>query len=225
MGGRRCRSTVRPTRPTSSRSRSTSSASLETTPISCPESCEAGLGRTLARRERGIRCHCNCKGSEWHLSPLGRRRGELKLWQSYSREEIPAALRPRVLDGDLECRLRQEARPHLPARDAGQVRPRRGVPVSRPLHRPHGVRVAKPEQDGAGQCRRSEISRTTLERNIAVHLFVRTQKRRPGGGSAPFIYCGDVRLPVVGGRETHYGQVAALRPVPDNIWKTVQTGT
>ncbi len=29
------------------------------------------------------------QGSAWHLRPLGRRRGELKLWQSYSREEIP----------------------------------------------------------------------------------------------------------------------------------------
>ena len=29
-------------------------------------------------------------------------------------------------------------------------------------------------------------------RNIAVHLFVREQKKRAGGGSAPFIYCGDV---------------------------------
>jgi hypothetical protein len=29
------------------------------------------------------------KGSEWHLSALGRRRGQLKLWQSDSHEEIP----------------------------------------------------------------------------------------------------------------------------------------
>src|ERR1700733_12665584 len=29
------------------------------------------------------------RGTEWHLSPLGRRAGELQLWRSYSREEIP----------------------------------------------------------------------------------------------------------------------------------------
>ena len=29
-------------------------------------------------------------------------------------------------------------------------------------------------------------------RGIAVHLFVRSQKKRAGGGAAPFVYCGDV---------------------------------
>jgi Domain of unknown function (DUF3427) len=29
------------------------------------------------------------KDSRWHLEPLGRRSGELQLWRSYSREEIP----------------------------------------------------------------------------------------------------------------------------------------
>jgi hypothetical protein len=29
-------------------------------------------------------------------------------------------------------------------------------------------------------------------RGIAVHLFVRSQKKRAGGGAAPFVYCEDV---------------------------------
>ena len=31
-------------------------------------------------------------------------------------------------------------------------------------------------------------------RGIAVHLFVRSQKKRAGGGAAPFVYCGDVEF-------------------------------
>jgi hypothetical protein len=31
------------------------------------------------------------------------------------------------------------------------------------------------------------------ERGIVVHLFVRAEKKRVGGGAAPFTYCGDVR--------------------------------
>jgi hypothetical protein len=30
------------------------------------------------------------------------------------------------------------------------------------------------------------------QRGIPVHLFVRVQKKLQGGGSAPFVYCGDV---------------------------------
>ena len=32
------------------------------------------------------------RGADWHLAPLGQRRGELQLWRAYSREEIPPLL-------------------------------------------------------------------------------------------------------------------------------------
>jgi hypothetical protein len=35
---------------------------------------------------------------------------------------------------------------------------------------------------------------THAARGIAVHLFVRSQKKRAGGGAAPFVYCGDVEF-------------------------------
>ena len=105
-----------------------------------------------------------------------------------------AALRPRVLDRDLECRISSEAPGHIfllvTLDKAGhgaefqyqdhfisrsefewQSQNRTARRAGRPGH---------PEPCGA--------------RNIAVHLFVRAQKKRAGGGSAPFVYCGDVQF-------------------------------
>ncbi|MFN0129037.1 MAG: DUF3427 domain-containing protein, partial [Verrucomicrobiales bacterium] len=33
-----------------------------------------------------------------------------------------------------------------------------------------------------------------MSAGVAVHLFVRTQKKQPAGGAMPFTYCGDVRF-------------------------------
>ena len=49
------------------------------------------------------------------------------------------------------------------------------------------VRI-EPTQSGPD----GQETRNHQTRNTAVHLFVREQKKRAGGGSAPFVYCGDV---------------------------------
>ena len=45
-----------------------------------PDAGAPGTRHTVALEQRG---------TEWHLRPLGQRRGELQLWRAYSREEIP----------------------------------------------------------------------------------------------------------------------------------------
>ena len=55
-----------------------------------PRLIAAGLAPMPVPPERAHTVVPTAASSEWHLSPLGRRVGELKLWQSYSREEIPA---------------------------------------------------------------------------------------------------------------------------------------
>jgi uncharacterized protein DUF3427 len=46
------------------------------------------------------------------------------------------------------------------------------------------------------------------ERGLAVHLFVRHQKKLPGGGSAPFLLLRRCRVRDVERRQADHGQVA-----------------
>jgi hypothetical protein len=127
----------------------------------------------------------------WSLGPEGIRRGELRLWQSYSREEIPGLF-------------------GMPFSQAiwnvGYVR-REGhifllVTLDKSGHADefkYGDRFLAPNefqwqsqnrtmQGGQdGQAIRNHVASA-----VPVHLFVRRKKRQPTRGSMPFIYCGDV---------------------------------
>ena len=48
------------------------------------------------------------------------------------------------------------------------------------------------------------------ERGITVHLFVRKQ-RREGSRTSPFLYCGELGVPEVGGRTADHRVVGAKR--------------
>ena len=164
------------------------------------------------------------KGSEWHLSAIGRRRGELKLWQSYSREEIPA-----LFGFEFSTAIW----------NAGFVK-RPGhmfllVTLDKSGHaeefKYHDRFIDRTEFEWQSQNRTTQESADGrdieghAERNIAVHLFVRTQKKRPSGGSAPFIYCGDVRFESWEGTKPITVRWQLSAPVPDNVWDAVQTGS
>jgi hypothetical protein len=163
------------------------------------------------------------KGSEWHVSALGRRRGELKLWQSYSREEIPG-----LFGFEFSTAIW----------NAGFIK-RPGhifllVTMDKSGHAEefqyHDRFIDRTEFEWQSQNRTTRESadgrdiQNHAERNIPVHLFVRTHKRRPGGGSAPFIYCGDVRFQSWEGEKPITVRWQLSASVPDAVWRTIQTG-
>lgn len=69
--------------------------------------------------------------------------------------------------------------------------------------------------------RDGEDIRDHAARDIAVHLFVRSQKKRASGGSAPFIYCGDVRFLSWEGERPITVRWKLATPVPDGVWELV----
>ena len=138
------RSTAPPTRPTSSRSPSTSSAHPGDDRNRLPEILrgwfgpDAGLPGT--RHEVALE-----QGSDgWQLRPSAKPTAA-----SSSGAATPAnrsrPLRPPLLHRHLERRLRRPPRPRLPARHPRQERQELRLPVPRPLPLPHPLPVGKPE--------------------------------------------------------------------------------
>jgi hypothetical protein len=62
------------------------------------------------------------------------------------------------------------------------------------------------------------------EEGIAVHLFVRKEKKRPGGGAAPFVYCGDVTFERWEGERPITVRWKLPEAVPDVIWSALNSG-
>jgi hypothetical protein len=161
------------------------------------------------------------KGDTWHLGPLGRRMGELKLWQTYSREGIPP-----LFGFEFSTAIW----------NAGFVK--------RPGHMFLFVTLDKSGHAEDFQYHDRFLSRTEFEwqsqnrttqagadgqdiqghatRDIAVHLFVRARKKRAQGGASPFIYCGDVRFLSWEGEKPITVRWQLPAPVPHHIWNSVQ---
>ena len=123
---------------------------------SCRESFAAGLGRTPELPGLGIQSHLQLQGSRMAPGPDRASPRRIEALAELLARRDPSALWPRVLDGDLECRLRQDGPGTSSCSYARQVRPRGGLPVSRTISSSRDrVRVAKPEPDGSRQRRRS----------------------------------------------------------------------
>jgi predicted nucleotidyltransferase component of viral defense system len=105
----------------------------------------------------------------------------------------PAALRLRAQPGPVERRVRGASRPPVPAGDVRQERSCRGLPVSGSVRRPGRVPVAEPEPHPAGEPPRAAHPRPRGEGGPGAPLRA-GGKRGSGGGSAPFVYCGEVRF-------------------------------
>jgi superfamily II DNA or RNA helicase/diadenosine tetraphosphate (Ap4A) HIT family hydrolase len=125
------------------------------------------------------------------LAPIGRREGQLQLWHTYSREEIPP------LFGFEFSRA---------VWNVGYVN-RSGhmfllVTLNKAGHTEDfqyedrflsaGVFQWQSQNRTTQKSTHGQDIRLHVEREIAVHLFVRRGKKSPDGRSAPFIYCGDV---------------------------------
>jgi superfamily II DNA or RNA helicase/HKD family nuclease/diadenosine tetraphosphate (Ap4A) HIT family hydrolase len=128
----------------------------------------------------------------WELRPIGRREGELQLWRAYSREEIPA-----LFGMEFSTAIW----------NVGFVKRNGHMFLLTTLDKSgHGSEfqykdhfLSPTEFEWQSQNRTTQASadgqaiRHHAERGIAVHLFVRAQKKLATGGAAPFVYCGDVQ--------------------------------
>jgi hypothetical protein len=64
-----------------------------------------------------------------------------------------------------------------------------------------------------------QLIRNHAASGVAVHLFVRAAKKTPSGGSAPFIYCGDVTFDSWDGERPITVRWRLKDPVPERRWK------
>lgn len=128
---------------------------------------------------------------EQRMEPIGVRRGDLKLWQNYSREEIPELFGLTFSTAIW---------------NAGYVRQSEHifllVTLDKSSHADdfqyHDRFVSPNEFQWQSQNRTTQSGAdgvaisTHAANGVSVHLFVRSKKKQPRGGSMPFTYCGDV---------------------------------
>jgi hypothetical protein len=125
------------------------------------------------------------------FGPLGRRDGRLQLWRTYSREEIPPLFGfefSRAVwnvgyvnrSGHMFLLVTLNKAGHT---EDFQYEDRFLSP---------GVFQWQSQNRTTQKSTHGQDIRLHVEREIAVHLFVRRGKKSPDGRSAPFIYCGDV---------------------------------
>ena len=219
-----CRSTVQATRRTSSRSLSTSSASRADEDNQLPRiltglvRADAGAPGTrhtvaLATQAVGV-APDSARTAPRRAAALAR----------YSREEIPPLFGLEFSTAIWNAGFVKRPGHIFLLDDAGQVRPRRGVPVQGSLRRAAREFEWQSQNRTARESADGQDIKNHVERDIAVHLFVRAQKKRPGGGSAPFVYCGDVRFKSWQGERPITVSWQLSVPVPDHIWTTTQAG-
>jgi len=157
----------------------------------------------------------------WHLTPLGRRRGELQLWRSYSREEIPS-----LFGFEFSTAIW----------NAGFVKRPGHIFLLVTLDKSgHGNQfkykdrfVSRSEFEWQSQNRTSQDDsdgqdiRQHAERGCSVHLFVRDKKKRPRGAAAPFVYCGGVRFMNWHGNQPITVRWKLSSEVPKAIWASLR---
>jgi len=159
------------------------------------------------------------KDDRWHLKPLGRRGGELQLWGSYSREEIPPlfglAFSTAIWNAGFVKRPGHifllatldksghgsefQYKDHFISRNEFEWQSQN--------------RTAQDDADG-------QAIRYHAERGLAVHLFVRSQKKTPRG-AAPFVYCGDVQFFDWHGDQPITVKWKLQSDVPDAVWSSL----
>lgn len=126
----------------------------------------------------------------WPMRPIGRRQGQLELWRSYTREEIPRLLghtfNPAIWNSGFVLRGNEVfLLVTLDKGGHGAEFQYQDKFLSTTLFQWQRQNRQKRESD------QGRMLRDHAARGIAVHLFVRKQKK-DAHRAAPFIYCGDV---------------------------------
>jgi hypothetical protein len=152
----------------------------------------------------------------WELRPIGRREGKLQPWRAYAREEIPPLFGMEFStaiwnvgyvkrDGHIFLLTTLDKTGH----------------GSEFQYKDHFVDLT--DFEWQSQNRTSQASgdgqdiRHHAQRGIPVHLFVRAQKKVAGGGSAPFVYCGDVAFVEWRGEKPITVRWRLPEPVPERL--------
>jgi hypothetical protein len=155
-------------------------------------------------------------GGRWELRPIGRVLGQLQLWRAYSREEIPP-----LFGMEFSTAIW----------NVGYVKRNGHIFLLTTLdkaghgsdfqYRDHFLNPTEFEWQSQNRTTQGSADgqdiRHHVERGIPVHLFVRAQKKRDGGGAAPFIYCGDVRFVSWQGDNPITVRWALPEPVPARL--------
>ncbi len=147
-----------------------------------PDAGASGTRHTVALEKRG---------ADWHLSPLGQRAGELQLWRAYSREEIPP-----LFGLEFSTAIWNVGFVKRPGHICLLVTLDKAGHGEDFQYKDHFSSPAEFEWQSQNRTGQSSADGQDIQnhaaRGIAVHLFVRSQKKRAGGGAAPFVYCEDV---------------------------------
>jgi hypothetical protein len=125
--------------------------------------------------------------------PVGPRRGRAERWHRYARQEIPRLFgfefNPGLwnagfvaLPGHLFLLVTLDKSGHA---EGFQYQDRFVAP---------DVFQWQSQNRTRRESRHGQLIRDHEEKGVRVHLFVRGEKRGGGGGSAPFVYCGEVRF-------------------------------
>jgi hypothetical protein len=160
------------------------------------------------------------KDGGWHLRPRGRRSGELQLWRSYSREEIPP-----LFGFEFSTAIWNVGFVKRPGHIFLLVTLDKAAHGAEFQYKDHFVN--RSEFEWQSQNRASQASndgrdiRGHAERGFAVHLFVRGQKKMARGGAAPFVYCGDVQFLDWHGDRPITVRWKLQNEVPDTIWASL----
>lgn len=133
------------------------------------------------------------RGADWHLRPLGQRAGELQLWRAYSREEIPP-----LFGLEFSTAIWNVGFVKRPGHICLLVTLDKGGHGEDFQYKDHFTSPTEFEWQSQNRTGQASADGQDIQnhaaRGIAVHLFVRSQKKRAAGGAAPFAYCGDVEF-------------------------------
>jgi hypothetical protein len=159
------------------------------------------------------------RGADWHLTRVGQRRGELQLWRAYSREQIPP-----LFGFEFSTAIWNVGFVKRPGHIFLLATLDKSEHDSQFKYVDHFVSATEFEwqsQNRTTQQNGQDIQKHA-ERGIAVHLFVRDQKKRSSGGSASFTYCGDVDFQKWEGDKPITVRWRLRDAVPGRLWDTLE---
>src|SRR5580693_6448867 len=107
---------------------------------------------------------------------------------------------------------------YLLVRNARQERPRRSVPVQRPLPVACRVRVAEPEPNYPRRAATDRLSETTMSRASLSSCSYEQKPKTPDGRGESFLYCGLVNFVSWTGEKPITVVWSLAKPLPEPLW-------
>lgn len=150
------------------------------------------------------------------------RSSRLELWRSYSREQIPPLLGERFSTSRWQTGFVT-----LPKNIVLLITLEKGDLGGQFQYADHFLSPDLFEMQSQNRTRQESAVgqgiRHHRERDISVHLFVRKRKRVPGGGAAPFIYCGEVEFVSWEGERPITIRWKLISPLPERLLRLFES--